>query len=430
MGDSRTDRVDEAVAEIAAGGSVPMLSPADLVAQTHDAHPDGEFDAIRADLRKIVAEEQAKGNSWAKQASIPRHMQVGPTDQVSYVQINPDALYTTEQVRELFARLTEYSGATFELPQNLDDFPDGQWTYERIVGAARVFNTGNVHVRDDSMMSLADYDPTEPGDIPEKACSNRLPDDPTITVNVITKDGQSGDGRDLVRALVSCAAFASHIVVVDTGTADKEKRDIRAQLYARLPDSITLTWLDSPWTANFSHHRNEALAATGGDWLFWMDDDEEVPESTQARILALTRLGHQVVFGLPVIGPLIPNAIYQSRLVPRIEELTWQFAVHEQILPSCRHLPRMPILEPIWHWGYTSANRQAVSARRNEAIAEAHGETPAEDRRQSSGGKLTVLRLLEGAHEGESNEPANSVEPIQGTDETQGGRGSGEAAAS
>lgn len=426
MGDSTTGRVDAAVDEIAAGGEGSRLTPADLIA---DEHLDPAMASIFSDVRRIVEEEATRGNSWARQAFLPAHLRASSRDQVSYVQINPDELYTTVQVRELFGLLSSHSGATFALPENLDDYPDGQWSYERIVAAARAFNTGNVHVRDDSMMSLADYDPTEPGAIPETAESARLPDDPTITVNVITRDGLSGDGRDVVRALVSCASFASRMVVVDTGTADDEKREIRAQLAARLPATIEITWLESPWQADFGLHRNEALAVTGGDWLFWIDDDEEVPPSTQDRVLALTRLGHEIVFGLPVIGPMIPSAIYQSRLIPRIQELTWQFAVHEQILPSCQHLRRMPILEPIWHWGYTSPARQEVSARRNESIADAHGESPADDGRQSTGGSLTVLRLMHGDTGTGQGDGTGFVDAIPDESSAQAGGGAAEATA-
>jgi hypothetical protein len=83
--------------------------------------------------------------------------------------------------------------------------------------------------------------------------------------------------RSFRRALSSALPFVDEIVVVDTGSADKT-RQIAKELGARL--------FDFAWRDDFSAARNYSLQQATGDWIFWMDADDVLPESSSVAPVA------------------------------------------------------------------------------------------------------------------------------------------------
>ena len=96
-----------------------------------------------------------------------------------------------------------------------------------------------------------------------------------LTVCTLTRNEES----NLERALGSVAGVADEVIVADTGSTDRTVEVAKA-LGAKV--------LDAGWHDDFSAGRNAAVAASTGDWILWMNPDEELlgpsPEILRALI--------------------------------------------------------------------------------------------------------------------------------------------------
>ena len=136
-----------------------------------------------------------------------------------------------------------------------------------------------------------------------------------LTVCLLTRDEE----RNIGRALRSVEGLADEVVVADAGSTD-HTASIARELGARM---VSHAWVD-----DFSAGRNAAVAASQGDWVLWLNPDEELlPES------------HEVVRTLVDNGPgFDPSAFgYLARLqsVPRADRLdafteTWDLRLYRR----------------------------------------------------------------------------------------------------
>jgi glycosyltransferase involved in cell wall biosynthesis len=96
----------------------------------------------------------------------------------------------------------------------------------------------------------------------------------TLSLAMIVKD------EELVieRILAHAKTFCDELVVVDTGSTDKT-----VELAERLGAKV----VHFPWVNDFSAARNHAFAQCSGDWIVWLDADDVIPESEQAKIREL-----------------------------------------------------------------------------------------------------------------------------------------------
>src|SRR5882724_11685213 len=77
--------------------------------------------------------------------------------------------------------------------------------------------------------------------------------------------------KNLPRALASVRGIADEVIVADTGSTD------RTVEIAKESGAIVCHF---PWCDDFSAARNFAISHARGDWILWMDADEELlPES-------------------------------------------------------------------------------------------------------------------------------------------------------
>jgi glycosyltransferase involved in cell wall biosynthesis len=97
--------------------------------------------------------------------------------------------------------------------------------------------------------------------------------------------------RNLPRALRSVAGLADEVLVGDAGSADRTAR-VAADLGARV---VPVAWQD-----DFAGGRNVVLAAAAGDWVLWLNPDEELLPDGRGELPALLGRGDALAWSLRV----------------------------------------------------------------------------------------------------------------------------------
>lgn len=177
-----------------------------------------------------------------------------------------------------------------------------------------------------------------------------------LSVCLLTRN----DGQHLERAIRSVEGIADEVIVVDTGSTDRS-REIASDLGARM--------VQHEWDYDYSAGRNAALAAATGDWILWLNPDEELIEASRASIPGLLDVGDEVFAYLvrihniqnlakpdlysETVEPRLfrrrPNVQYVGRLLPGFTEAFGQTIARErkQILPSDLTLKRYAFADDI-----------------------------------------------------------------------------------
>jgi glycosyltransferase involved in cell wall biosynthesis len=117
-----------------------------------------------------------------------------------------------------------------------------------------------------------------------------------LTVCLLTRNDESRLGR----ALPSVAGIADELLVADAGSTDRTIEVARA-FGARV---LSVSWED-----DFGQARNQALAEARGDWLLWLNPDEEFDRSTTAALHACV----QEPEASPFAAGCIPSFTRRSR---------------------------------------------------------------------------------------------------------------------
>ncbi len=94
----------------------------------------------------------------------------------------------------------------------------------------------------------------------------------TLSVILITKNEEQN-----IDACLASVRFADEIIVVDAGSTDatvKKAKRLTKKVFVR------------PWEG-YGAAKNFALNHATGDWIFWIDADERVPEALQTEIAAV-----------------------------------------------------------------------------------------------------------------------------------------------
>jgi tetratricopeptide (TPR) repeat protein len=141
----------------------------------------------------------------------------------------------------------------------------------------------------------------------------------------------------LPAALASIRPWVDEMVVVDTGSTDATP-EIAAGYGARV--------FHFPWCDDFAAARNESLRHARGDWLFWMDSDDTIPEDCGRKLRELigrpadpSLLGYVMQVHCPGGGPdggHDVTVVDHVKLVRNRPDLRFEGRIHEQILPSIR----------------------------------------------------------------------------------------------
>lgn len=134
--------------------------------------------------------------------------------------------------------------------------------------------------------------------------------------------------RHLRRCLQSIPPCVSEIIIVDTGSSDQSMA-IAQEFGAKL--------FSHPWHDDFSEVRNYSCNNASGDWILFLDADEELtPESHDALIKA-TRSSETEGYFVKIInylgdkswGEICPDLVF--RLFRNRQEYQFRGAIHEQI---------------------------------------------------------------------------------------------------
>lgn len=102
----------------------------------------------------------------------------------------------------------------------------------------------------------------------------------TLSVTMIMRDEEKYIGR----CLESIKDIADEIIIVDTGSIDKSieiAKSYGAKIYHH------------PWQDNFSLHRNQSIGYSTGDWLLFIDADEELVGNKKGLKECLSKLSNE-----------------------------------------------------------------------------------------------------------------------------------------
>lgn len=177
------------------------------------------------------------------------------------------------------------------------------------------------------------------------------------------------------RCLDSVKAYADEMIVVDTGSTDRT-REIASACGAKV--------YDFPWNDSFAEARNYSLNHASGDWILWLDADEEADALTAPHLreaLEPTDAKLTLVELINYVGqsPPHPDRAYRlahHRLLRNGVGFRFDNAIHEQlnvreVLDETSPLPRLPV--KIHHYGYLDevTGRKDKSARNIRLLLQA-----------------------------------------------------------
>ena len=102
------------------------------------------------------------------------------------------------------------------------------------------------------------------------------------------------DERDCIgRCLASVKDVVDEIIVVDTGSKDGTQGICGAH---------GATVLEFPWNGSFADARNFGLSQASGDWIFFLDADEEVDEADRHKVREVFSFADRSVVNIHLVN--------------------------------------------------------------------------------------------------------------------------------
>jgi GT2 family glycosyltransferase/SAM-dependent methyltransferase/tetratricopeptide (TPR) repeat protein len=146
---------------------------------------------------------------------------------------------------------------------------------------------------------------------------------PRVSVCLIAKNEE----QFLAKCLQSVRAFASQIVVVDTGSTDRT---------IEIAEEFGAEVHSFPWCDDFSAARNAALEQATGDWILILDADEEMGPDQKEIITKELSAASILGYRLPIIdkGREQDGCSYVPRLFRNAPGLFFVGRIHEQAFSS------------------------------------------------------------------------------------------------
>ncbi|MFB5763991.1 glycosyltransferase family 2 protein [Paenibacillus medicaginis] len=202
-------------------------------------------------------------------------------------------------------------------------------------------------------------------------------DQPSISLCMIVRNEE----EYLPKCLGSVMRIVDEIIIVDTGSTDGT---------VAMAKALGTKVIEMPWEDSFAVARNRGLDEATGDWILWLDADEEmdVNEANKLKEL-LTRdaiweqhiEGIQFYFCNDLEGGRVEH-ICLHRMVRNRPEYRFEGRVHEEILPSMLEVnPDMQVGQVdihVYHDGYLAKNilRQDKISRNRSLLLQSLEEYP------------------------------------------------------
>ncbi len=194
-----------------------------------------------------------------------------------------------------------------------------------------------------------------------------------ISLCMIVKDEESF----LPACLESARGAADEIVVVDTGSADSTVA-IAEKFGARV--------IERSWQDDFAAARNQALAASSGEWILALDADERLDGKAGSAIREAVGDGDWDIGLLHFVnmngGRPCGREWLSCRLYRRTPAMRYIGRIHEQMVQGLAETRTRVIDATVYHYGYEPAvfaekQKRARNARLVElALAEAEAQGP------------------------------------------------------
>lgn len=145
-----------------------------------------------------------------------------------------------------------------------------------------------------------------------------------VSLCIIAKN----EGENIKRCLASVVGFVNEIIVVDTGSIDNTPE---------VAESFGASVYKLPWNDNFSDARNFSLEKATGDWVLFMDADEELAAGSGERLLRLVAEDKVEGYFTKIINYIgdvgwieaCPDLVF--RLFRNRPNYRFRGAIHEQI---------------------------------------------------------------------------------------------------
>lgn len=167
---------------------------------------------------------------------------------------------------------------------------------------------------------------------------------PTLSLCMIVKNEE----KHLARCLSSVKDVADEIIIVDTGSTDKT---------IEIAESFCAKIFHFDWVNDFSAARNFALSKCIGDWILYLDADEELNHNSieeVKRYKSHTPAGVYCTVKSHGSASANGSVMKYPRLFAKVPKVEFVGKVHEQIIDSLKK-NKIPLIESeieIIHHGY------------------------------------------------------------------------------
>ena len=180
---------------------------------------------------------------------------------------------------------------------------------------------------------------------PELPAPNRKP---RLSVCMIVKNEE----RFLGQCLASVKGLADELIVIDTGSTDRTV-EIAREHGAQVGHF--------EWCNDFAAARNASIASATGDWILFLDADEELSTTERQNLPALLNRNNVALIRLPLINAHQgeESQCIVPRLFRNIPTIRFQGCVHEGVYGACLQVSKEWQMEIslgdllILHHGYT-----------------------------------------------------------------------------
>ncbi|MFM9277999.1 glycosyltransferase family 2 protein [Paenibacillus jiagnxiensis] len=180
-------------------------------------------------------------------------------------------------------------------------------------------------------------------------------DQPSISLCMIVRN----ERKYLPKCLSSVQHIVDEIIIVDTGSTDDT---------VAIAKAFGAKVIEMPWQDSFADARNRSFDEATGDWILWLDADEEMDENEAEKLkelLSRDAVREQRIEGIQFVfcnhlegGGVEYN--YLHRLVRNRPEYRFEGRIHEQILPNMLKFdPGLQLGQVdihVHHYGYLAQN--------------------------------------------------------------------------